>query len=332
MYCDAGGGLAQRRFSDLIRPVAKAYFENTDMPDEQHQPLRFRPDGSFTIVQFTDTHFKNDATEDARTRGLMERVLDLEHPDVVALTGDIVEGKSSRDPAAAWLYGVEPMETRGIPWAAVFGNHDDEGALSRQQLLEVQRTCAMCLTQRGPGEISGVGNYVLPIRSSQSESTSAALFFLDSNSYAPFYIGGYDWIKRDQLQWFADVARRSDGGGCVPKLIFLHIPLPEFDLVWKTQSCRGEKNEDVCCPKYNSGFFAAAQHVGGVMGVLAGHDHINDFDGELNGIRLCYGRATGFGSYGKEGLPRGARVIRLNEGSGRFASWIRLEDDSRLDQ
>ena len=78
-------------------------------------------------------------------------------------------------------------------------------------------------------------------------------------------------------------------------------------------------------PALNSGFFAALVEAGDVMGAFCGHDHVNDYEGELFGVRLAYGRATGFAEYGREGFPRGARVIRLYEGRRRFDTWVRLE-------
>lgn len=47
----------------------------------------------------------------------------------------------------------------------------------------------------------------------------------------------------------------------------------------------------------------------------SGHDHMNDFIGEYNGVRLAYGRKTGYGSTGPlPGVTRGARVIQLQAG------------------
>ena len=67
---------------------------------------------------------------------------------------------------------------------------------------------------------------------------------------------------------------------------------------------------------------------GDVVGTFVGHDHINDYWGELFGIRLCYGRASGYNTYGKEGFNHGARVIRLTKGERQFESWLRLDDGS----
>jgi hypothetical protein len=70
--------------------------------------------------------------------------------------------------------------------------------------------------------------------------------------------------------------------------------------------------------------------MGDVAGTFCGHDHINDFTGSLHGIRLSYGRATGYNTYGREGFMRGARVIRMTQDRMDFETWLRLEDGSAL--
>ena len=112
--------------------------------------LRFREDQTFTIVQFTDLHWQNGEPADQRTAALMAQVLDSERPDLVVLTGDVIQGAQCHDPAAAWRNAVAPIMERGLPWAAVFGNHDDEGRLSRRELMAVQQALPGCLSEAGP--------------------------------------------------------------------------------------------------------------------------------------------------------------------------------------
>jgi 3',5'-cyclic AMP phosphodiesterase CpdA len=308
------------------------------MAPRPHLPiLRFRPDGTFTIVQLTDVHWNNGEDADLRARTLIESVLDAETPDLVVLTGDTVEGSAARDPADACRQTLAPIETRGLPWAVVFGNHDDEGILSREQLFAVQRASPLCLTERGPRNVTGVGNYALRVTSASAGSLAAALYFLDSNAYDARGLGDYAWIGHDQIDWYRRTSRRLAAeyaavttGQRLPALAFFHIPLPEYEEVWRTRTCRGHRGEPVCGPPVNSGFFTALVEAGDVMGTFVGHDHVNDFEGELHGIRLCYGRATGYSGYGLEDFERGARIIRLREGRRAFETWIRLADGSVL--
>ncbi len=59
--------------------------------------LHFRADGTFTIVQFTDLHVKNGEPQDEETVALMAAILEAEQPDLAVLSGDVVDGKGSRD-------------------------------------------------------------------------------------------------------------------------------------------------------------------------------------------------------------------------------------------
>lgn len=295
--------------------------------------LNYRSDGTFTIVQFTDLHWDNGEPADQRTARLMEAVMEQEQPDLVFLTGDIIESEYCHNPRQSFHDVLSIVSETGIPWAAVFGNHDAEFRTTKSELMQVQRELPNCLTQEGPENIHGVGNYTIPIQNS-SGKIGAVLYALDSGDYALPLLKGYDWIRRDQIDWFAgqaDAFAQQNGGSPVPSLAFFHIPVPEYDEMWNTQACFGIKEEGVGSPMVNSGFFTAMLEKGNVMGTFTGHDHVNDYHGALHGIRLCYGRATGFNTYGKEGMPRGARIIRLTEGAAGFDTWIRLEDGSRID-
>ena len=302
-----------------------------------NRSLRFRTDGSFTIVQFTDTHFCNGEKEDVRTAALMSQVLDEEQPDLVIFTGDVIGGQSAKSPEAAWRMATAPLVARGLPWCAVFGNHDDECGASRRQLLAMQQKIPGCLTRSGPSQVSGLGNFFAPHpRGKGHGQRSRCLCCLDSNSYAETGIGGYGWVREDQLRWFnrslqpseiGSLTQFSAGPGVSP-----HPPAGIQRLSGNRALCLGEKNEDVCCPRINTGLFAAMHLAGNVRGVFAGHDHLNDFDGSLHGIDLCYGRATGYNTYGRDDFQRGARIIRLHEEEPNFTTWLRLEDGSRVDR
>lgn len=292
--------------------------------------LKFHEDHTFKIVQLTDVHWCNGEEADLRTEALMERVLREEKPDLVVFTGDVIDSKHCVDPLESFRRAVAAVDRSQIPWAAVFGNHDSEGSATRETLMELMAAYPLCLSEPGPEAVSGVGNYVLPIQGSlDSERIAAQLYFMDSGSYAPEPPGGYAWIERDQIKWYTErsaASRTNRHSDPLPSLAFFHIPLPEYKEVWELADCIGSKHENVCSPMVNSGFFSALVEMGDVIGTFVGHDHLNDYIGELHGIRLGYGRATGYNTYGKEGFPRGARVIRLFEGERRFDTWIRLDE------
>ena len=290
--------------------------------------LKFREDSCFKIVQFTDIHWHNGEPADQKSAVLMESVARAESPDLIVLTGDILSGGGCDNAIESLRQIIEILDQCAIPWAAVFGNHDDEGTANRHELMEVMRESDLSLADPGPEEIPGVGNYVLTVQNSDANKSAALLYFIDSGSYAPTDLGGYDWIKRAQIEWFLSESVRYNVSveHPLPALAFFHIPIPEYHEVWDFHTCYGVKYEDICAPRINTGFFAALHEAGDVIGTFVGHDHINDFWGDLHGIRLCYGRATGYNTYGKDGFPRGARVIELREGEHQFETWLHLDN------
>lgn len=73
---------------------------------------------------------------DPLTVRFIERLLDAEKPDLVVLTGDQIHHNIA-DSQSALFKVIAPIIERSIPYAAAFGNHDNEGtfALSRKQVI-----------------------------------------------------------------------------------------------------------------------------------------------------------------------------------------------------
>ncbi|MCU6712865.1 metallophosphoesterase family protein [Paenibacillus sp. J5C_2022] len=302
--------------------------------------LTFREDGSFVIVQFSDTEFISEGDYDPDTpdlnagaRETMETVIAHEKPDLIVFAGDVTASARGNDPRESFRQAVAVAEEKGIPWAAVFGNHDSEGAVTRGEMNEEQLAHRHTVAEPDPPHVSGFGNYSVTL-TDHDGVPCAALYFLDSGDYSQLpTVGGYDWIRRDQIDWYVTESRKrtiTAGGVPLPSLAFFHIPLPEYREVWETKTCLGHCFEGVSSPRLNSGIFTAMVEMGDVMGIFVGHDHANDFSGELQGIQLCYGRSTRYVSYvdgaRNDRYKTGGRVIRLHAGERGFDTWIRQND------
>ena len=292
------------------------------------QDLKFGDDKKFKIVQFTDVHWKADsiASEEAGER--MSEVLDAEKPDLVIFTGDVIFGKPADK---SMRCALEPTIKRGIPFAVTFGNHDDELDMSRKELYDFIKDMPGNLTSTVEG-LSGVTNFILPVKASDGSKDAAILYVFDSNSYATLKgIKGYGWIKHDQVRWYIDESKKfteANGGTPLTALSFFHIPLSEYHEAVQNEGSFliGTRKEKACAPEINTGLFAAMKEAGDVLGVFVGHDHVNDYAVSWKGIMLCYGRFTG-GKTVYHDMPggNGARVIELTEGVRQFRSWIRLK-------
>ncbi len=289
--------------------------------------LKFNASGKFKIVQFTDVHFEygNPASDVALER--MKEVLDAEVPDFVIFTGDIIYGRPADSGMSAVL---QVVADRKIPFGMVLGNHDDEQGMSRDELLKVIQKVPYNLTSKADG-ISGVTNFILPVKSSDGSRNALILYCLDSHAYSSVKgIEGYDFLKPDQIAWYQKNSREfaaANGGSPVPALAFFHIPLPEYNQAAADENAIlvGTRMEKACAPVLNTGMFAAMRQQKDVIAVFVGHDHDNDYVVDWKGILLGYGRYTG-GNTVYNDLPNGARVIEMTEGKRSVETWVRLKN------
>lgn len=291
--------------------------------------LRFRADGTFKIVQFTDLHliagdsFKSQTDS---TIALIERLIVEERPDLAVLTGDLVV---SHGAANLWRILVRPFVMHQVPFAVTFGNHDPESDWSKAQVMAYLATVPYNLTFDADSTIDGAGNSYLRVLDRQG-NTDWLLYLLDTHGYTTDdRLGNYDWVKPSQIQWYRSVrdAYAGQSGRVLPSLAFFHIPTPEYATVRLDGATVGTAKEEVCAPRLNSGLIAAFMERGDMLGTFVGHDHNNDFIGTyFDRIALAYGRKTGYAAAYTEVLERGARIIRIYEGERRFDSYIRTWD------
>jgi hypothetical protein len=288
---------------------------------ENHR-FAFNEDGKFKIAQFTDLHLIYRTPTEAVTIKLIKNILREEKPDIAIVTGDIANGAPDRD---SWTKFIAIFEEVGIPFAVTLGNHDAEDGtnITRAEIFGLLGRSPWFVGKKGPGEIHGIGNYVLPVYGKKN-NVASLLYCFDSGAYssnpkAP----GYAAIQFDQITWYNQQSNRytsENEGKPLPALAFLHIPLPEYRQVFDKKGI-GSHGEIPCPPDYNTGLFASFLEKQDVMGVFVGHDHRNDYIGVLNSVALAYGRTTGAGTYGD--LECGARIIELYENEFVFDTWIR---------
>lgn len=255
-------------------------------PQKIKKPVpRINENGRFKIMQLADLHLStglgvcrepvpaevipgHPCEADPRTLEFVERLLDEEQPDMVILSGDQVNGETSKDAQTALFKSVKLLTDRKIPYAAIFGNHDDEGDLNRSELMAIYEDLPYSLSSAGPEDIDGVGNYVVEVLGHGKTSHSAlTLYLLDTHSYSPDerQFRGYDWIKPNQIRWFQNEARALKTKHQAythmhMNMAFIHIPLPEYRD--SNNYFRGGWAETPTAPGFNTGFKDALEDEG----------------------------------------------------------------------
>ena len=307
---------------------------------DNNDVLRFNKDGKFKIMQISDTQ-DIDVPREA-TIMFIEKALDAEKPDLVVFTGDQLAG-GKIDTAEGVYAGIkailQPVVDRGIPFTVVFGNHDnDDGCpVSRDEQFAYYQTFPGCLAYDAVPEMYGTGTHNLPIYASEGSETKFNLWMIDSNDYDRVN-GGYDYVHQDQIDWYEKTSKALEEkeGHLVPSIAFQHIIVPEVAellvdspfsgenaiskvingenklLMLKPGKASGILLEFPCPSNTNSGQFASWKERGDVIAASFGHDHINTFIGNVDGIDLVMCPGVTFQSYGRY-ITRAVRIFELDE-------------------
>ena len=302
--------------------------------------LQFSENGKFRIMQIADV--QECASVNPDTIKLITLALQREKPDLVVFTGDQIYGihpsfynKSRKEQARSTLKEIiAPVEKAGIPFAVTYGNHDCQVGLSNAEQADIYAESPFNISGK-PHSDTDRGTFRLPLFSKEKHVFDIYLF--DSNGQAP--TGEYYPVHEEQLSWFREERENAkEDGKYVNSLAFQHIPCPEFYDVIKrvklgtrgaVEAFRKHKgewyvlpdeitakggfmHESPATPDRNSGQFETLREKGNVLGLLVGHDHINSFVAEKDGIKLIYTQGAGFNVYGP-GRQRGVRMIELDE-------------------
>ncbi|KAG6355889.1 hypothetical protein INS49_015273 [Diaporthe citri] len=338
-------------------PSAHITVRRGSQQDPYKSQPRIKENGKFKVMQVSDMHLSTGVgvcreampespegercEADPRTLDFVTRVLEDEKPDLVVLSGDQINGDTAPDAQSAIFKYAQLLIKHKVPYVTIFGNHDDEGAagaLTRANQMALVETLPYSLSKSGPEDIDGVGNYYVEILAKGSSKHSAVtVYLLDSHAYSPDErrFKGYDWIKKNQIDWFRQTAqglkkKHKEYTHFHLNIAFIHIPLPEYRDT--EQYFKGEWREGVTAPNYNSGFRDALVEQGVSM-VSCGHDHANEYcalsanpDTKKPELWMCYAGGSGFGGYGGYGgFHRKIRIFDLDLNDGRITTWKRVE-------
>lgn len=300
--------------------------------------LKFK-DGKFRILCVSDFHGR--VNFDRRLIRDLSALLDSAKPDLVLILGDTVWGDAAESVESISVFLKEVIsciEERKIPWAHVFGGHDDEKGIKNETQEDIYESFEYCVSKRGPEDVSGTGNYVLPVKSSDGERIVYNVWGLDSHDNAGEFAdefglekdrwwlylpdnfsldSHYDTFRFDQLMWYwnSSVELEKHAGHKIPGLMVCHMPIPEYILLYKNvaqTTYRGSRREHCGCNMINSGMFSTIVQRGDVKTFICGHDHINDYAGTYCGVKLAYDAGLNYDGYCDDDL-RGGRIVDIDE-------------------
>lgn len=312
--------------------------------------LEFK-NGKFKIMQVSDPQ---DMHYPRRSMlKMLDKAYDTLKPDLVVFTGDnvlsnhlldarfgnkkVAEGyeATKKRMKESLRIILEPLEKRGIPFAMIFGNHDDMCCMTKEEIIDLYReySCFVGLTDTyGFGDI---GTHNVLINSDGSPVFN--LWMMDTSRVDKELDKGFEGVTADAVEWYVNKSnelKEKNGGNPMPSLMFQHIPMSEIDdcveecdpdaegairmydedkyIRLKPEKINsGRLYEPTPGCKENYGQFDAVKQQGDVLAVVYGHHHMNMFDITHEGVRMIQTPAASFRCYGNS--LRGVRMFELDE-------------------
>ena len=300
--------------------------------------LQFDENGKFKMLVLADV--QDDYPLESDMISFIQEALDYAQPDLVVFCGDNINGTGTE----AYAQLLAPLAEREIPFTLVFGNHDEENAqMPKEDILKEYQKYPGCLAYDADPALHGCATHNLPVLSSDGSAVAFNLWMFDTGDYVRSSSGewlGYDWVREDQIAWYnsvRDAMTEENGGEVVPAMAFQHIiPQEPVNEIFLPSDIRlgevtinfadGTQNTVIpditkydgiifekSCPSYgNDGQWDAMVQGGDVIGLVVGHDHVNNFIVNCDGIDLIQTPGCTFQSY-SNGMYQGARVIEIDE-------------------
>ncbi len=298
----------------------------------------------FVILNLTDIHMDNEKLDAGNSvLEILHRTLDglmaQVKPDLITVTGDMAWGGHRQ----AMEYVVKSLDALGIPWAPVFGNHDQEKGMEELEAFEDILTASpLCLYEAGD-RAYGAGNYIILVEDEETGKPVEGIFMLDSHQNTKYVNEkgevSYPYAKLwdNQLQWYAEEVEKCKKMGCPETAIFQHIPPYGFRQAWNAafradlnpkempaplgkkdcwnpgyENTTGVHYEEVGCYPYEDGVLDAVIATDSTRYMFCGHEHINNWQIDYRGIHLVYTCKTGSGAYWHPAM-NGGTIIRIGE-------------------
>ena len=287
-------------------------------------------------------------SSDKETLNVIEKLVEQTNPDLVVFGGDNISGywqEFTYNYVQSTIQKItKPVRNRNIPLCVVFGNHDgEEGFHTEFQMMQYMEY-PNCRSNLNDADVYGCGNCCVTIQHSNSAKNAFAIWLIDSNDYQRNAVGGldYDCVHPDQIEWYekkASELKAENSGKPLPAILFQHIPVQqELDGFKEVKAVSDEEKSlpeyferdgrmfrfghkilegrirEKPCPPYlvnnHRQQFESWKKTGDIIAAFFGHDHVNDFHIEIDGIHLYQTLGAGYFTYGEE---RGGRLIILDE-------------------
>ncbi len=339
--CQRGSEKETSQLMEFVDTTPYAYFTEILQKEEGEDFVIL----NLTDVQMTPDEWKKDSVQYKGLKYNVDELIKRNSPDLITVSGDIAQDPKS---ASEFRLFADFIDGYGIPWAPVWGNHDykcgNDGDFEEAfELVDeasfIFDSYEYCIFEKGPIP-QGNGNYLIGIE--ENGRIVEAIFMVDcldlgtcgalGNQITIPFLYGTETLPH--IEWYKEAVAAITELGCNDSLIITHVPIECYynaiDAAYKNRDVTLEESytDEPWNPGYEDSFgviqegptgvsfddkfFEAIKEMNGhTKNVLVGHDHINNFSIEYEGIRLTYSLKTGIGNYYNPEMI-GGTVLKVN--------------------
>lgn len=273
-------------------------FEYDEVFSNEQIALNVSDNGEFRILKINDTHFFDGVCDnDVKTLNGIKSVLDTTSCDLIIVDGDLVEGftlNQNYDKFQAIDTFSELVESYNIPWTFAPGNNDGEIDGSNKDIIAHLMQYDNFISGNSEG-ISGDMQFFIELNYQNELVHSIAA--MDSGARKPKAVGGYDYIKQNQIEWLIDgVSKRN-----VKTSVFFHMPSTDFQTAYDSGVAYSDFEMYNTFPydeiESNKLFADSIKGNENIALISCAHQHSNNmcsfYDGRYYQLSCCSGYGAG---------------------------------------
>lgn len=250
-------------------------------------------------------------------------------PHLILITGDMVYGEFDDNGGMLRKFS-DFMDSLGIPWAPVFGNHDKESGIGLEAIRGIFNSATHCIFDNETSDFED-GDSNFAIKAYQQDRLIETVYMLDTKGCTKATAEALRrpaGITEGQCRFIERIAKEAERetGAVVPAIAAYHIPTREFYDAFEEKgypvtegivigvdvpACDGDFGaffEKGAKPAPSPENFAERLRTCGVRAVFAGHEHLSCTSVVWRGIRWTLGLKCGTYDYHLNGALGGTLI------------------------
>ncbi len=297
----------------------------------------------FCVLNITDMQLHNEEWDDDNTTGkvfkkTVESLINKVNPDLITVSGDL----SYAGDYDSYNKLADYLDSFQTPWTCCFGNHDNQdGDESVKPVVDNFLNHKYFVFEKCDSEL---GNSNLVILIQINGENSEGIILMDTHDRVPYKENSCGknlaWAKLTpkQLSWYRERVTELKNLGCKETMLITHIPIfaynsaakaafKDFDSaksvtlnesyesdVWNDgyKNSFGVNHEPISSYPEDDGAYDLISELDSTKYILCGHNHVNNWVTEYNGLHFIFATNTGMGGYWDKNI-NGGTVIKINQ-------------------